>query len=62
MGGRRALGLGRRGAGSVLGSVSAMLALWGFSTVLLGGAAVYAVAFALLAGAHARRGALGAAD
>lgn len=55
---------GVNGVASVLGSVSAMLAakLWGFSTVLLGGAAVYAVAFALLAGAHARRGALRAAD
>ena len=51
---------GVNGVASVLGSVSAMLAakLWGFQTVLLGGAAVYAVAFALLAAAHARRGAL----
>lgn len=54
---------GVNGVASVLGSVSAMLAakLWGFSTVLLGGAAVYAIAFALLALAHARRGDLGAA-
>lgn len=51
---------GVNGVASVLGSVSAMLAakLWGFNTVLLGGAAVYAVAFALLAAGHARRQAL----
>ncbi|MGD9496158.1 MAG: hypothetical protein AB7Y46_07595 [Armatimonadota bacterium] len=51
---------GVNGVASVLGSVSAMLAakLWGFQTVLLGGAAVYALAFALLAAAHAGRAAL----
>ncbi|MEA3403573.1 MAG: hypothetical protein U9R79_20185 [Armatimonadota bacterium] len=51
---------GINGVASVLGSVAAMLAakLWGFQTVLLGGAAVYAAAFALAAAAHARRGAL----
>jgi len=51
---------GVNGVASVLGSVCAMLAakLWGFHTVLLGGAAIYAIAFALLSVAHARRGAL----
>ena len=51
---------GINGVASVLGSVSAMLAakLWGFQTVLLGGAAVYAVVFALLSAAHARRAVL----
>ncbi|MGC9319574.1 MAG: hypothetical protein ACP5KN_16205 [Armatimonadota bacterium] len=51
---------GINGVASVLGSVVAMLAakLWGFQTVLLGGAAIYAVAFALAAAAHARRRAL----
>ncbi len=47
---------GVNGVVSVLGSVTAMLGgkLWGFQTVLLGGAAVYAIAFAILAVAHAR--------
>lgn len=47
---------GINGVVSVLGSVSAMLAgkLWGFQTVLLGGAAVYALVFALAAIAQAR--------
>ncbi len=51
---------GINGVASVLGSVSAMLAakLWGFQTVLLGGAAVYAMAFALAAIAHRYHGAL----
>jgi hypothetical protein len=49
---------GINGVVSVLGSVSAMLAakLWGFQMVLLGGAAVYAVVFALAAAAQSRRG------
>ncbi len=48
---------GVNGVTSVLGSVLAMLLakLYGFQTVLLGGAAVYAIAFALAAAAHARR-------
>jgi hypothetical protein len=52
---------GINGVVSVLGSVAAMLAgkLWGFQTVLLGGAAVYAIVFALTAAAHARQGWLG---
>jgi hypothetical protein len=52
---------GVNGVVSVLGSVAAMLAgkLWGFQTLLLGGAAVYAIVFALTAAAHARQGWLG---
>lgn len=48
---------GVNGVTSVLGSVLAMLVakLWGFQTVLLGGAAIYALVFALTAAAHARR-------
>jgi len=47
---------GINGVVSVLGSVSAMLAgkLWGFQTVLLGGAAVYALVFAITSIAQAR--------
>ncbi len=47
---------GVNGVVSVLGSVAAMLGgkLWGFQTVLLGGAAVYAIVFALSMAAHAR--------
>ncbi|MFW5867930.1 MAG: hypothetical protein ACOCX2_08955, partial [Armatimonadota bacterium] len=47
---------GINGVVSVLGSVAAMLAgkLWGFDTVLLGGAAVYAVVFAMSVIAQAR--------
>ncbi len=52
---------GINGVVSVLGSVAAMLAakLWGFQTVLLGGAAIYALVFALTALAQARPGWLG---
>jgi spermidine synthase len=52
---------GVNGVVSVLGSVIAMLAgkLWGFQTVLLGGAAIYALVFALTAAAHARSDWLG---
>lgn len=52
---------GINGIVSVLGSVMAMLGakLWGFQTVLLGGAAVYAVVFALASMGHARREWLG---
>lgn len=48
---------GVNGVVSVLGSVLAMLGakLWGFQTVLLGGAAVYAIVFALASLAYARR-------
>jgi hypothetical protein len=48
---------GVNGVTSVLGSVLAMLAakLYGFQTVLLGGAAVYAAIFALASAAYAHR-------